>query len=237
MLASRSPLTNFRILPPPIIRLPRVLTRPSSSEVASSNIAAASPELHNVPPEYIRESLLHLAPQLYHSLSNVKASPPKHTLPNELEIIINDTTCCPTHMLAVHSFSPQPNQTRQVTMYPTHHLVLASHCANLPALPPSLPSPSSSTPSTTTIPVISLSLPSPTTFPPLHAYLYTKDITNLFTTLLSPPNEHDDDLERQAALIYGVWSNAYVLGVVDEQLFDALDKAWEWVSAKLQLSS
>jgi hypothetical protein len=89
---------------------------------------------------------------------------------------------------------------------------------------------------TATIPVIPLSLPSPHTFPLLHTYLYTKDAANLVSSLLSSSTELDD-LKRQAVLVYGVWSNAHALGVVDEKLFDALDKAWDWVSVKLAVSS
>ena len=184
-------------------------------------------------------SVLHndLSSSMYQSLSNVKASPPKHVLPKELDIIVNDATCCPTHMLAVCSSSPQPNEPRQITMYPTHHLVLASHCANLPPLPPSCPSlpGPSSTSSTVTIPVVSLCIPSPPTFPLLHSYLYTKDVRHLVSALFSLSDP--DAPKRQAALIHGVWSNAYALGVVDENLFDVLDKAWALVSAKLRVSS
>ena len=179
---------------------------------------------------------------MYQSLSNVKASPPKHALPEELEIMVNDATCYPTHMLAVHSSSPQPDETCQITMYPTHHLILASHCASLPVLPPSCPSPlpgpsssSSSSSSTVTIPVVSLSIPSPPTFPLLHSYLYTKDLRNVVSALFSPSDP--DAPQRQAALVYGVWSNAHALGVVDEKLFDVLDKAWELIATKLRVSS
>jgi hypothetical protein len=74
MPASRIPLTpktNFRTAPTPVvqeIRLPRVLPRPSRSEVDAANIVAASPELQNVAPEYIRENLLPVAPQYVFSL-------------------------------------------------------------------------------------------------------------------------------------------------------------------------
>jgi len=243
MMASRTPLTpktNVRPVSPasksPIattqqIHLPRVLPRPSRSEVDASKIAAASPELQNVSPEYIREKLLTMTPQMYQSLSDVQATPPKHALPKELEMIINDATCCPTHMLAVWSSSPQPNEMCQITMYPTHHLVLASHCANLPVLPPSCPSSSSST---VMIPVVSLCIPSPPTFPLLHSYLYTKDIGDLASALFLPSDP--DAPNRQVALVYGVWSNAHALGVVDGKLFNVLDKAWELVSAQSQVS-
>jgi hypothetical protein len=172
---------------------------------------------------------------MYESLSNVNVNLPRHSLPKELEIIINDTTCCPTHMLAVYSDSTLPiEKPRQITMYPTHHLILASHCANLPDLFScySSPKPSSSTQIPVTIPVVPLSLPSPHTFPLLHAYLYTKDSANLITSLLSSSFD-PDSLNRQVALVLGVWSNARALEVVDEKLFDALDEAWDSVSAKL----
>ena len=179
-------------------------------------------------PEYI--VLINTLSRMYQSLSNVKANPSKHALSNELEITINDKTSCPTHMLAVYCSTSQPNQPCQVTMYPTHSLILASHCADLPVLPPSCPS--SSTPTTATVPVVCLSLPSPPTFPLLHCYLYTKDAAHLSSALLSP-----SEPMRQVALVSGVWSNAYALGVVDDNLYTVLDKAWELVSTKLENAS
>ena len=80
--ASRIPLTpktTVRLVSPasesPIaasqqMRLPRILPRPSRSEVDASTIAAASPELEHVSPEYIREKLALITPQYVFFFSN-----------------------------------------------------------------------------------------------------------------------------------------------------------------------
>jgi hypothetical protein len=48
---------------------------------------------------------------------------------------------------------------------------------------------------------------------------------------LLPSNNAPDvfSLSRLAMMIHGIWRNACVLGVVDEQLFDTIDKAWDVV--------
>lgn len=241
---SRIPATSQPLL--------RTLARPTSCEVNTASIETAYPELAGVTPEYIREHLLLTGPQcVFHLLecpinifakyrppnrllaaaACVHACPPKTSLPRELEIVVNDmvAAACPTHMLAVYSNTPSntPSTTRRkVTLFPTHHLVLAAHCINLPRLPLS----TATTSTKTTLPVIPLCLPSPETFALLQTYLYTKHTTSLLMALLPSNNAPDVlSLSRLAMMIHGIWRNACVLGVVDEQLFDTIDKAWDVV--------
>ena len=185
------------------------------------------------------------------AVANVHAHPPTSTLPRELEIVINDMVAahCPTHMLAIYSIS-SVTQKRKVTLFPTHHLVLATHCNNLPAFPASSPD---ATNSTVRVPVVPLCLPSPETFSILQSYLYTKRTDALLATLLpAPPSSLSEPgvplpdmisrlvhhlaatgdapaLARHAAIINGVWKNACALGVHDDKLWSAIKVAWEAV--------
>lgn len=178
------------------------------------------------------------------SLSNIKASPPKSSLPKELEIILSDiasssTSYPPTHMLAVHAASTpsaasgSQQKPRQVTLFPTHSLVLAAHCANLPILPAgSAPIAASAT--TASVPVVPLCLPAPEAFPLLQSYLYTKSPSTL-RGLFAAPSASEDALviSRRAMMIHAMWRNACALGVVDTQLYDIIDSAWEGVVSAL----
>lgn len=56
----------------PAVQLPRQLARPQFSEVSADAIAAASPELANVPAEYIRRGLRPKAPSyVFATFSNI----------------------------------------------------------------------------------------------------------------------------------------------------------------------
>jgi hypothetical protein len=185
------------------------------------------------------------------AVANVHAQPPTSTLPRELEIVVNDMVAahCPTHMLAIYSNSSAA-QTRKVTLFPTHQLVLAAHCNNLPTFPISNPD---ATNSTVLVPVVPLCLPSPGTFSILQSYLYTKRIDALLAALLPapPPSLSDPSvplpdminrlthhlaatdnmptLARHAMIINGVWRNACALGVYDNKLWRSIEVAWEAV--------
>ena len=182
------------------------------------------------------------------ALANVHAQPPVSSLPRELEIVVNEMVAahCPTHMLAIYSNSSAA-QKRKVTLFPTHHLVLAAYCNNLPALSTSSPD---VTNSTVRIPVVPLCLPSPETFSILQSYLYTKRIDILLAALLpAPPSSLADTntpfsdmikhlvnhlaatgnvpaLAQHAMVINGVWRNACALGVYDDKLWGAIAVAW-----------
>ena len=191
------------------------------------------------------------------AVANVQARPPASTLPKELEIVVNETVAahCPTHMLAIYSNSTA-GQKRKVTLFPTHHLVLAAYCNNLTALSPSSPD---ATNPTVQLPVVPLCLPSPETFSILQSYLYTKRIDVLLAALLpAPPSSLSDNniplpdmlkrlvnhfaatgnvpaLARYAMIINGVWRNACALGVYDDKLWGAVAVAWEAVVGAMDM--
>lgn len=189
---------------------------------------------------------------MFAAVTNVQAKASTSTLPQELEITVNDVVAahCPTHMLAVYG-SASISQKRKVTLFPAHHLIFATHCTNLPAFPASHPD---ATALTVQLPVVNLGLPSPETFPTLQSYLYHKRLDVLFSALipsLPSPSSLPDmaqrlpkhlaatsdvaSLEYRAMLINGVWRNACALGISDDKLWDAIIFSWEAVVAGLEL--
>jgi hypothetical protein len=218
--------------------------------------------------EYIRKNLSLAGTDMLAAVANVRAQPPSSSLPRELEIVVNDmvAAACPTHMLAIYSAGSRSgsamSEKRKVTLFPTHHLILAAHCTNLPPtlLPASKPDVTTAT--SIKLPIVPLCLPSPETFSILQSYLYTKRIDTLFASLLpTPPSSfceptlasttRDDMVEslmhhlaasgnlpslaRYSMIINGVWRNACALGVRDEKLWDCVEAAWEVVVGAMGL--
>ncbi|KAJ7139596.1 hypothetical protein C8R44DRAFT_606082 [Mycena epipterygia] len=222
---------------PTTLSLPRTLPRPVLADVDMSSLVSAYPNLAGTPAEYIRDRLPLSTPAMRAALQAVETSVPKCSLPKELEILMNDTVsaACPTHMLAVYGDAPLAfGQKRPVNLYPIHDLVFGAHCAALPSLPASQPAPCASR---ATIPVVPLRLPSPETFPLLHAHLYTRQPAALLAAL-APPCEADLlRLAAHASKVYGLWHNACALGVVDSQLYDAVEASWERTLAAMQACS
>ena len=196
------------------------------------------------------------------TLSNVHSLQlPASTLPKELEIIVDDMIAihCPTHMLAVYSHNAAA-QKRKVTLFPTHQLILAAHCNNMPSFPTSHPNPAAPG-STVQIPVVPMCLPSPETFSILQSYLYTKRIDALLAKLLPtpPPSMTDTNiplsdiikrlvhhlaatcsissLALHAMLINGVWRNACALGVYDNKLWNAIEVTWGAIVGAIDMSN
>lgn len=125
---------------------------------------------------------------MYKVLTGVKPESLKNALPKELSIIVNDLTSdMPSHMLAVYASQSKPNPRSprsKVTLFPSHNIILAAHCANLPHLP-SASHPTPKTPGQSlTVPVVPLCIPNPELFTPLSVYLYTKRTDLLLTALL-----------------------------------------------------
>lgn len=169
------------------------------------------------------------------ALRSVHASLSGPSLPPELDVELNPDSeearaNPPTHMLAVYSSSATAGKTK-VTLFPSHQLVFSAHCANLPPLPsPSQPSSEKSC----RIPVVPFRLPVPAAFPLLYSYLYTKRADVLLASL-TPEDDHDvPSLMRMAALVWGLWQNACILGVVDAVLYDMLDDTWCRITTGLE---
>ncbi|KAJ7628617.1 hypothetical protein FB45DRAFT_918767 [Roridomyces roridus] len=203
---------------------PRKLARPAIDEVDVNALANVYPDLAGVPVQYVRDNLCRSSMRAATQAVNI--SLPNDSLPKELQVLLNDVIAadCPTHIFAVHSASTVA-QKRRVALFPAHDLLFRLHCTRLPELPASRPSKSGE--KAKTIPVVPLCLPSLETFPLLHAYLYTQNTPALLASL-APPCEADLlRLTQHARKVYGLWSNACALGVVDGLLYDAIEASWE----------
>ncbi|KIJ16374.1 hypothetical protein PAXINDRAFT_75692 [Paxillus involutus ATCC 200175] len=176
---------------PSSVQLPRTLQRSPYAEVPPQNVAAVAPELAGVAIEYVRRGLRVQANQMLAGISalspsHLPSSMPRSQLQQTRSLTIplrasSHTPSYPTHILALSRSSSQDSSALLVA---THAVVLASHCASLPRLPPS---PVSGHPNATvsvTLPVLPLSIPSPAAFAPLHAFLYTHSIPQLLSTLV-----------------------------------------------------
>ena len=188
-------------------------------------------------------------------LSGDKAETMSNVLPKELSVVVNDlSTDIPTHMLAVYSRQVPAVIKRWVTLFPTHNIILASHCSNLPILQSSAPATPKSAGESILIPVVSLCI-APEVFPQLSTFLYPKRIDHLLATLLPQPAPaaFTEDptsknvrtqlqqfttkltalaparvlLARAMAVNFGLWQNVCALGIADEKLWCAMDAAWE----------
>ncbi|KAJ7905119.1 hypothetical protein B0H13DRAFT_1716785 [Mycena leptocephala] len=229
--------SNVAVAPTTKVSLPRTLPRPVLGEVEMAPLVNAYPELAGIPAEYLRDHLPLSTPKMRAALQAVETSVSKSSLPTELEILMNDivAAACPTHVFAVYSDAPLGfGQKRHVSLFPVHDLVMGAHCVNLPALPTSRPS---TTSSRTTIPVVPLCVPSPQTFPLLHAYLYTQQPATLLASLERPCESDLLQLATHANKIHGLWRNACSLGVVDAPLYDAIEASWESTIAAMQACS
>jgi len=199
-------------------------------------------------------------------LAGVKAEPTSNVLPRELEAVVNDLSSdLPTHMLAVYGRHVPAATKRRVTLFPIHSIILATHCANLPILPPSNVIRPDTVGSTVSVPVVPLCIPAPDVFPQLSTFLYTKRIDHLLASLLPCPAPHPlyrgdptsesvltllhqfagklatsytvQTLLTHAMVVNGLWRNACALGIDDEKLWCALDVAWEVLITALAVST
>lgn len=178
-------------------------------------------------------------------------------MPKVLDVVVNKfSTDMPTHMLAIYSREDLAGKKRQVTLFPTHHLVLAAHCANLPTFPASRPIAPTTIGAPITLPVVPLCLSSPETFPWLLIYLYSKRADQLLASILPfPPGLGDVSIKASLQLaqrfaasytaqalfqlaggISGFWRNVCALGVYDDKLWGVMTVAWEVVLKALEIS-
>ena len=182
------------------------------------------------------------------------ASCPKGRLPRELQVVVHDISAyTPTHLFAVYA-TPSALHKQRLALHPSHALILAANCANLPPLPYSRPAPSSFPGSVVTLPVVPLCIPSPDTFPILLDYLYTRRGSRLLGSLLplSPRAEIQSPVQLSRELaemvmvptlrthlhqVHGLWSNVTALGVFDEDLWRSIELAWDVLHKALASSS
>ncbi|KAF5384075.1 hypothetical protein D9615_003424 [Tricholomella constricta] len=257
----------------PAVQLPRTLARPPFVEVSRDAIIAASPELASVPVEYIRRGLRPRANEMLAGISalapsHMPSSMPRSRLPSSLTIPLRTTSAAqpsyPTHILAVSS---SKNPSDQAMMFPVHSLVLASHCAQLPRLPPSHQQPHSPT---VHLPVLPLSIPSPAAFAVLHSFMYHHRLEAVLKALFPMPSGFLQSVSHEAVLgalasgstlhqlssylcasasgnlstltthtahVKELWQDMAALGLHDPELWDTLDLAWEVVLGALNLAA
>ncbi|KAF8452639.1 hypothetical protein L210DRAFT_3468701 [Boletus edulis BED1] len=246
--------------------LPRYLSRPSFRQVTKATIASVAPELADTELGYIHQGLQCLGPRMLQVLAGVKAEPSSNVLPLKLDVVVNDLSSdMPTHMLGVYSRHVPAAAKRRVTLFPIHNIILATHCANLPILPPSNVTRPDAAGATISLPMVPLCIPAPDVFPQLSMFLYTKRIDHLLTSLLPCPVPHAlyrDDPKSEAVLallqrfsdglatshsaetlfthamrVNGLWRNVCALGINDTKLWCALDVAWEVLMNALAVST
>ncbi|PPQ84204.1 hypothetical protein CVT24_004143, partial [Panaeolus cyanescens] len=108
------------------VQLPRTLSRPQFSEVSREAIIAVTPELANVPPEYIRRGLRPKAQQMLSAISalpssHLPTSMPKSHVPSAITIPLRSASSSyPTHVLAVASSKASANE--HVLLFPIHNI-------------------------------------------------------------------------------------------------------------------
>lgn len=174
--------------PLPNLQLPRTLNRPAFAEVQRDAILAVEPNLGQVPFEYIRKGLHARGEELMVSINAAKVPPqlPRARLPASFDIAPRHGTPPPTHILAVQSSPSSKHPVSDVVfLVPTHHIVLAAHCAHIPRLPVSRPQARSS--GALAVPVMPLVVPHAEAFAPLHAFLVTHRLDRLTAALLPVP--------------------------------------------------
>lgn len=129
-------------------------------------------------------------------LETVKANPDPSRLSDFIDVLVENSPDLPTHMLAIHDPAEKvsPTQKKHVTLYPIHNPVVASQCANLPALPlvPTPPLVVDPHQVMMQLPICHLGIPSPEAFAPLMDYLYLHDIGTVADYTL-PAFELDED--------------------------------------------
>jgi hypothetical protein len=183
------------------VQLPRTLSRPKPTDISRDALLAASPDLADVPPEYIRRGLRQNRGPTLSGANAVSLPPslPRSQVTPSLKIALRPSsseTHYPTHILAI---SPaKSSASEQVHIFAVHALTLAANCARLPPLPPSNPTPSVN--GNLTLPVLPITLPSPAAFHVVHQYLYTHRLDAVMTSLGFPSSSFMQSLTHQTVL-------------------------------------
>lgn len=185
--------------------------------------------------------------------------------PEQMTVKANDISAqMPTHLLAVWSkpkTSPSPSNRCPISLHPTHNIVLASHCASLPAFAPKQASPQPSAAGVEiNLPVQGLCVPHRESFTAIHQYLYTKDSAAFFGALVPRPTARTlaalapttslagfaarlaATFSAQALLAHilfvsGAYANMCHLGIQDDEMWRVLQGAWGVLREALQLAS
>ncbi|KAF8128587.1 hypothetical protein EV363DRAFT_1297594 [Boletus edulis] len=246
--------------------LPRYLSRPSFRQVTKATIASVAPELADTELGYIHQGLQCLGPRMLQVLAGVKAEPSSNVLPLKLDVVVNDLSSdMPTHMLGVYSRHVPAAAKRRVTLFPIHNIILATHCANLPILPPSNVTRPDAAGATISLPMVPLciqrrksshSFPCSSTrsasttclHPSFPARFPTRSTVTIPRARLSSrfssrfsdglaTSHSAETLFTHAMRVNGLWRNVCALGINDTKLWCALDVAWEVLMNALAVST
>lgn len=188
---------------PSAVQLPRNLSRPKFSDVSREALAGISPDLVDVPPEYIRRGLRQNPQPNLRGVNGVSLPPslPRSQISSSLKVPIrtpSSDAAYPTHILAISPAKASSSSSDHAMMFAVHALTLAAYCPRLPALPASHPTPSAN--GNLTLPVLPLSLPSPAAFSVIHGYLYTHRLDAVMSALGFPAAAPIQNLTHQAVL-------------------------------------
>ncbi|KAF5350607.1 hypothetical protein D9756_008652 [Leucocoprinus leucothites] len=184
----------------PAVQLPRNLSRPKFTDVSRDALIAASPELADVPPEYIRRGLRQSPGGMLCGANAISLPPslPRSQVSSTLKVSLRAPDAeaqYPTHLLAISPAKSSSPASDHVHIFAVHAITLAANCARLPALPPSNPIPSVN--GNLTLPVLPLTLPSPAAFHVIHQYLYTHRLDAVMTSLGFPASAFQQNLTHQ----------------------------------------
>ena len=187
----------------PTVQLPRNLSRPKFTDISRDALIAVSPDLADVPSEYIRRGLCQNPGPLSRGINAFALPPtlPRSQIPSVLKVsltIPSDEVQYPSHILAISSAKSSCSDSDHVYVFAVHALVLAANCARFPALPPSNPSPSEN--GHLALPVLPVTLPSPAAFHVIHRYLYTHRLDGVMTALGFPASSFQPSLTHQNVL-------------------------------------
>ncbi|GLB42240.1 hypothetical protein LshimejAT787_1102550 [Lyophyllum shimeji] len=183
-----------------------------------NNFWKAYPHCRGVPMAFLRASFVMLEELLYPNLPAADAVLNYESGATEVRVTKVSPDYPPTHVVAVLPFDH--NDDTIPVLYPVHHIVFSAYCAYFPDLPKHFPGQGRDS-KEISLPVYRVVLDSPAAFPVMLHYFYTRDIDWLVRTLGSQP------LREQKDFIRGFRNNLIKLGVVDEPLYEAVDKAWE----------
>jgi len=210
---------------------------PSSYGTASLHIQQGKPNsfcIHHTTPNIFYRWL--------ETIASIKPASemPQGIIPSEINIKLEGMSSseAPSHMLAVQA----PNSNK-ATLYPCHSLVLAAHCSRLS---PFEPTSAATSETSVVLPVRCISLPDPASFSFLLSFLYTKSASALYCAPFLPVRVSEDAIRtseravaaqlaktcstpmlmKSVASVWGLWSNACALGVVDALLWDTIDRLW-----------
>ncbi|GJE85308.1 hypothetical protein PsYK624_013870 [Phanerochaete sordida] len=229
--------------------IPRVLARPPTQPISQKKVADVDPELEKVPVEYIRDGLRLLGPQMWKVAQSVQV-PPFNVAQTHTTIQVSDTSAqLPTHLLAVYKRPAHGKaSTRGMQLHATHNIVLASHCAAIPALTHDQTPYVSQSGDSITLPVLAMAVPHPESFAAVHEYLYTKDRAVFAARIVPYPSSRvaaPDAAHTHAAWVArlaatysqqvlithlafaaGAYANMCALGIQDDGMWHALQASW-----------